>query len=152
MARLSDIIEDFIKSMLDESQSRQLEIQRNELAIQFNCSPSQINYVLTTRFTTNKGYYIESRRGGGGCIIIRKIEIEAHEPIMDLILDKIGDSITCDSAFHIINGLNESGVIDLREANLMKSSVNDRTLAKCYDSKNIIRADILKSMIMVMLL
>lgn len=152
MTRLSDVIEAFIKNMLDEDQSRQIEIQRNELAIYFNCSPSQINYVLTTRFTTNKGYYIESRRGGGGCIIIRKIQIESHEPLIDIIIEKIGESITYDGAVQIIDGLNESKVITEREGKLMKSSVNDRTLSICIKEKNKIRADILKSMIMVILL
>lgn len=152
MARLSDIIEVFIKNMLDESQNRELEIQRNELAIHFNCSPSQINYVLTTRFTTNKGYYIESRRGGGGCIIIRRIVIQSHEPIMDIIIEKIGEGITYDSAVQIIDGLKDTGAIDEREANLMKSSVNDRTLCSCNKERNKIRADILKSMLMVILL
>ena len=152
MARLSDIIEAFIKDMLDESQGQELEIQRNELAVHFNCSPSQINYVLTTRFTTNKGYYIESRRGGGGCIIIRKIEIQSSGPIMDIIIKKIGESITYNNAASIINGLQDTGNIDEREANLMKSSVNDRTLCSCNKEKNKIRADILKSMLMVMLL
>ena len=152
MARLSDIIEVFIKNMLDESQNQELEIQRNELAIHFNCSPSQINYVLTTRFTTNKGYYIESRRGGGGCIIIRKIEIQSSGSIMDIIIKKIGESITYNGAESIIDGLKDTGYIDEREANLMKSSVNDRTLCSCNKEKNKIRADILKSMLMVMLL
>ena len=66
MARLSDIIENFIKDMLSENGGEQLLIQRNELADQFRCAPSQINYVLTTRFTYDKGYILESRRGGGG--------------------------------------------------------------------------------------
>jgi len=152
MARLSDIIEVFIKNMLDESQTRELEIQRNELAIYFNCSPSQINYVLTTRFTTNKGYYIESRRGGGGCITIRSIEIQSSGSIMDILIEKIGEGLTYDSAASIINGLKDTGVIDEREANLMKSSVNDRTLYSCNNERNKIRADILKSMLIVMLL
>lgn len=152
MARLSDIIEGFIKTMLDENQSSVLEIQRNELAIYFNCSPSQINYVLTTRFTTSKGYFIESRRGGGGCIIIRKIEMEANEPIMEIINDKIGDGITYEGAIQIISGLQEAKVIGVREANLMKSAVNDRSLFSCNKGRNKIRADILKSMIMIILL
>ena len=73
MARLSDIIENFIKEMLSESSNDQVQIQRNELADQFRCAPSQINYVLTTRFTGEKGYVIESRRGGGGHIIIKQV-------------------------------------------------------------------------------
>lgn len=151
MTRLSDIIETFIKNMLDEDDGSEIEIQRNELAIYFNCSPSQINYVLTTRFTTNKGYYIESRRGGGGCIIIKRIAIESHEPLRDIIIEKIGQSITYDGAVQIIDGLKESGLISDRESKLMKSSVNDRTLYG-INAKNRIRADILKAMIMAILL
>ena len=69
MARLSDIIEDFIKSLLKHSEG-ELQLQRNELAEHFECAPSQINYVLATRFSLDRGYYIESRRGGGGFIRI----------------------------------------------------------------------------------
>ena len=76
MARLSDIIENFIKEMIDRNGGDQVLIQRNELADQFRCAPSQINYVLTTRFTYEKGYVIESRRGGGGHILIKQINYE----------------------------------------------------------------------------
>ena len=76
MARLSDVIENFIKDMLVENGGEEILIQRNELADQFRCAPSQINYVLTTRFTYDKGYVIESRRGGGGYIIIKQLKIE----------------------------------------------------------------------------
>ena len=75
MARLSDVIEEFIKSLLKESEG-QLELQRNELADFFECAPSQINYVLATRFTLNHGYYIESRRGGGGYIRIVRLDVD----------------------------------------------------------------------------
>ncbi len=68
VARLSDIIEDFIKEMFQENNESELQIKRNELANYFSCAPSQINYVLTTRFTEDKGYYIESKRGGGGAL------------------------------------------------------------------------------------
>ncbi len=69
--RMSDIIEDFIKELLEE-QDEAIEIQRNELAEHFNCVPSQINYVISTRFKPSQGYYVESRRGGGGHITIKK--------------------------------------------------------------------------------
>ncbi|MBS2905119.1 CtsR family transcriptional regulator, partial [Klebsiella pneumoniae] len=75
MARLSDIIEEFIKEMFNNnSNNNVIFIQRNELADQFRCAPSQINYVLTTRFTYEKGYLIESKRGGGGHIAIKQLE------------------------------------------------------------------------------
>ena len=72
MARLSDIIEEFLKELM-EGMDGAIEIQRNELANRFRCVPSQINYVIDTRFTTEKGYYVESRRGGGGYIKIKRI-------------------------------------------------------------------------------
>lgn len=66
--RMSDVIEDFIKDLFDEDDSDLIEIQRNELAQHFNCVPSQINYVISTRFKPSQGYYVESKRGGGGNI------------------------------------------------------------------------------------
>jgi transcriptional regulator of stress and heat shock response len=151
MIRLSDIIESFIKEMMEESKQKQLEIQRNELANHFSCAPSQINYVLTTRFTASKGYYIESRRGGGGCIIIRKVEHEKHQSLREDLNEKISDSITFDAAAFIITGLYESGFITERELQIMKTVVNDRTISSCIENKNRLRADILKSMIMLIL-
>lgn len=150
MPRLSDIIESFIKEMFSESNDKQLQIQRNELANHFSCAPSQINYVLTTRFTTDKGYYIESRRGGGGYITIKRIEFKKHNSLAEIIMEKIGDNITYDGACNIINGLQESEILTEREAHIMKSAVNDRTLNYTED-RNSLRADILKAMIMTTL-
>lgn len=148
MTRLSDIIEQFIKDMLDDKSDKELMIQRNELANYFSCAPSQINYVLTTRFTTDRGYYIESRRGGGGYIVIKRIEHGKGKNLLDILVEKIGDSITYDRAYQIIEGLCESEVITDREADIMKIAINDRTLYH-YDNRNALRADILKGMIMV---
>ena len=72
--RVSDIIEEFIKDLFDDDSS-EIEIQRNDLAEKFNCVPSQINYVISTRFKPAQGYYVESKRGGGGHITIKKINI-----------------------------------------------------------------------------
>jgi transcriptional regulator of stress and heat shock response len=151
MPKLSDTIEEFIKEMLEDSRSKELQIQRNELAIQFCCAPSQINYVLATRFTTDKGYYIESKRGGGGCILIRRLEHDVHKPLTEIINEKIGHSITYDRGDQIISGLTESNILTQREAMLMRISINDRTLIQAID-RNKLRADILKAMTMVMLL
>ncbi|MBV7274479.1 CtsR family transcriptional regulator [Clostridium thailandense] len=151
MARLSDEIEAFIKEMLGDSRENQLQIVRNELANYFSCAPSQINYVLTTRFTTDKGYYIESRRGGGGYIIIRRMEIKKNESLADEINEKIGDKITYNSAVNIINGLSEAKIISSMESDILRVVLNDRTLSTAMDIRNEIRADILKSVIMVIL-
>ena len=91
MARLTDIIEKFIKEMISEDEENKVLIQRNELADQFRCAPSQINYVLSTRFTYAKGYIIESRRGGGGYISIKKIEHKCPVSTKKMLNESIGD-------------------------------------------------------------
>ena len=150
MARLSDIIENFIKNVLSENGGQQVQIQRNELAGQFRCAPSQINYVLTTRFTYDKGYVIESRRGGGGYIVIKQVTNDRAEKRNILINDVIADSITNHNGLSIIESLYESGLVAQRELELMKIILNDRTLVSAED-KNKVRADILKAMLMVIL-
>jgi transcriptional regulator CtsR len=150
MARLSDTIEEFIKVLLQNSDESELQIQRNELANHFSCAPSQINYVLTTRFTCDKGYHIESRRGGGGCIVIRRIEYGTRKSLVDSINDSIGDNLTYYRGSQIIGGLEELSIVNAREANIMKAAINDRVLS-VYDDRNKVRANILKAMIMVIL-
>ncbi|CAG7838901.1 CtsR family transcriptional regulator [Clostridium novyi B str. ATCC 27606] len=152
MARLSDIIEEFIKSMLNESETRELEIGRNDLANQFKCAPSQISYVLTTRFSTDNGYYVESRRGGGGYIRIKRMEYKKNEALRKLFEEKIGNSITYEIAYKIIEGLQERNIITERESNIMKVAINDRNLIIPVEQRNIVRAEILKSMIKIILL
>ncbi|OFI06927.1 transcriptional regulator CtsR [Clostridium acetireducens DSM 10703] len=151
MARLSDIIEEFIKDMFEENNKGELQIQRNELANYFSCAPSQINYVLTTRFTTEKGYYIESKRGGGGYITIKRVEFNENTSLAEVINEKIGEWITYDKAIKIIEGLLEARIINNREAALMKVAINDRNLGSEFGIRNKIRANILKAMIMVVL-
>lgn len=151
MARLSDAIEEFIKELLDENCERELQIQRNELATYFSCAPSQINYVLTTRFTADKGYYIESRRGGGGYIVIKRVEHDARNSLSEIINEKIGDSITYEKGLRIISGLIDSDIITQREAEIIKASINDRALCM-YEDRNSLRAQILKSIITVILM
>ncbi|SKA96123.1 transcriptional regulator CtsR [Caloramator quimbayensis] len=151
MARLSDIIENFIKEMLESNDKNYLEIQRNELANLFNCAPSQINYVLTTRFTVNRGYYIESKRGGGGCIKITRINIDKNDYIREAIWNNIGDEVTQQDAEGYIDIFEERGFITEREAKLMKTVVNDKTLNLPSEIKDLIRSQILKSMLITMI-
>lgn len=151
MPRLSDIIEGFIKEMFLENKQMELQIKRNELANYFSCAPSQINYVLTTRFTKDKGYYIESKRGGGGYIIIRRIEFDNSDALKKVLNTKIGNSITYDGVVNIIDGLIESEFITEREGSLIKVSVNDRVLSDIVENRNEFRANMLKSMLMIIL-
>ena len=124
MARISDIIAQFINEMIEDEKNKEVIIQRNELADKFNCAPSQINYVLTTRFTTEKGYLIESRRGGGGYIIIKRVEYNNKEKQLDAINKSIGDSITYSSAVLLIEHLYDRNLITKREFEIIKMSIN----------------------------
>lgn len=146
MARLADIIEEFLKSMILENEEEILQIQRNELADKFQCAPSQINYVLTTRFTYEKGYIIESRRGGGGCILIKKLNHGTSSRRKSIIEDSIGDGITYNNAIALLESLYESNIITEREFSIIKIVLNERTLIN-VEEKNKLRANILKSVI-----
>ena len=150
MARNSDIIAQIINDMIEDEKNKEVIIQRNELADKFNCAPSQINYVLTTRFTAEKGYLIESRRGGGGYIIIRRVEYNNKEKQLEEINKSIGNSLTYNSALLLIEHLYDRKLITKREFEIIKMSINDRTLGSAED-RNKLRADILKGIIMVIL-
>jgi len=151
MSGLSNIIERFIIDLMKSSQNGIIEIQRNEMAEHFDCSPSQINYVLSTRFTPYKGYYIESRRGGGGYIKIIKVGIEENEDINNIIMNTIGDAITKSKAYHIVEGLSEEKLITKREEQIIKIAISDRTLGESVKDKNKIRANILRNILLILI-
>ncbi|MBA1336440.1 MAG: Transcriptional regulator CtsR [Firmicutes bacterium] len=147
MFRLSDIIEEFIKELMRGTGADTLEIQRNELAEHFNCAPSQINYVLSTRFSIDKGYYIESRRGGGGYIRIQKLEIARKPYLSHLIFEHIGDSLTQMDALRVLKNLEEKNIISSRERAIMEAAVNDKSINVFSPPKDAVRANIMKSML-----
>lgn len=146
MARVSDIIEMFIKELLDEANNNVVEIQRNELASYFNCAPSQINYVLTTRFNLEKGYIVESRRGGGGYIKISETNME-KEKFIRLILEEIGSSISAAKSKTIVGILKDKKFITDREYYIMNAATMDRAVTAPINLKDEIRSNILKGMI-----
>lgn len=148
---LSNLIEKFIIDLIKNSQNGIIEIQRNEMAEYFECSPSQINYVLSTRFTPYKGYYIESRRGGGGYIKIIKVDIEEYEDINEILLNTIGDSITKSKAYHLVEGFLEEGLITKREEEIIRVALSDRALSEGVKDRNRLRASILKDILLILL-
>lgn len=150
MVRISDMIETFIKDMINKDQEKKILIQRNELANKFSCAPSQINYVLTSRFTYAKGYVIESKRGGGGFIVIKKINYDNNQEKLNIINNSIGKSITYNNALAIIEDLKENNFITEREEEIIRVSLNERTLSSS-EYKNILRANILKGILAVVL-
>ncbi len=152
MAGLTNRIEHFLLEMLQNQEEGILEIGRNELAERFDCAPSQINYVLTTRFTPYKGYYIESRRGGAGYIRIIRLERSPEDVVSQTILDAIGDEITTDKAKHIIRAFYEQNLIDEQSENLMKLALDNQALHRVpLSRRNEIRADIFKNMLVALL-
>lgn len=126
--RLSDSIETFIKALMTEEESS-VELKRNELAEYFGCAPSQINYVLATRFTLDDGYVTESRRGGGGYIRIVRVVNSAREQLMYLINERIGQSITEAEAVRLIAQLMEREIITPGEGEIMRAAVSTQALS-----------------------
>ncbi len=143
--KASDIISDFIMKMLDEADG-DLELKRNELAQQFNVVPSQINYVITSRFSPEHGFRIESHRGGGGYIRITRINSEKALNIMHVI-NSIGDSISMFDALIFLQNLRGYGYITERDCDLVTSAISDNVLAVSKPLRDVLRASILKSML-----
>lgn len=146
--RLSDTIESFIKTMLSQEET-EVELKRNELAEYFGCAPSQINYVLATRFTLDDGYVIESRRGGGGYIRIVRVMDSSQERLAYLINERIGTSITEEEAVRLIGQLVQQQVISLAEGDIMRAAVSRAALAVPIPDamKDTLRARSLKTML-----
>ena len=118
--RMTDIIEEFIKELFDENDEDYIEIQRNELAHYFNCVPSQINYVISTRFKPSQGYYVESKRGGGGNIKIRKVNNNKSDYIMHII-NNIGKELTSNDADILISDFLTYKIITRKRSKIIKS-------------------------------
>ena len=143
---ISDIIEQFIKESLSDMGGT-VELRRNELAGKLKCVPSQINYVIQTRFTNERGYTVESRRGGGGCIVIRQVEIPRDNMVMHAV-NSIGDQVDYNSAVAIIGNLLGYNIITKREAQIILAAVSDRILGESRRSADVLRASILKNMML----
>ena len=143
--KLSDGIEEFIKQML-EDRSGEIEIGRNDLAQYFGCVPSQINYVISTRFTTERGYIVESRRGGGGYVKISRISVPESEYMMHVI-NSIGEEIDFQSVNAICANMFENGRITEREAKLILAATSGKALPFRRPVCDTLRANIFKSML-----
>ena len=144
--RISDVIEEFIKDMLKDTENGFIEIQRNELAEHFNCVPSQINYVIATRFNPSQGSYVESKRGGGGHIKISKVKITKRNYLMHII-NNIGETLTANEADIFISNLLSYQMIQEVEAKLLKVATSDKVLTVPQNIKDTLRANIFKNML-----
>nr|WP_238942039.1 CtsR family transcriptional regulator [Bacillus sp. REN10] len=145
---ISDIIEDYLKRVLETSGSEIVEIKRNEIADKFQCVPSQINYVINTRFTIERGYIVESKRGGGGYIRIIKVQIHDQQDLIDQIIALVGKRLSQSNADDIITRLVEEEVISTREAKIMMSVMDRSVLYIDLPDRDELRARMMIAMLM----
>jgi len=148
--RISDIIAGFIDDMLSEAGGT-AELQRAELASRFNCVPSQINYVISTRFSPEHGYFVESRRGGGGYIRISRVEIKPEMLIMHTV-NAIGERVDINSAVALVANLRRGDAISETEARLLLAAVGNNALRPVPpEARDALRASVLKQMLVAAL-
>ena len=145
--RMSDLVAQYILEMLEE-QGGNAEIQRNELAGNLGCVPSQINYVITSRFTPEQGYIVESRRGGGGYIRITRVKTDKGTALMHII-NSIGITLDKSTAEILIKNMYSQSIIDERIAKLLLSAMSERVYADItQEQRNRLRARIFKNMLL----
>lgn len=144
---LTDHIARMIEEMLNESDGI-LELQRNEMASRLGCVPSQISYVISSRFTPERGYVIESRRGGGGCIRIVRKQMTRNEYLMHFFC-AVGNEIDEREAVAYLKNLFDNDYVDQGELLLSRAALSQSALASVPPSlRNTVRADVLKQIIL----
>lgn len=146
---LSNVIAQMITEMLEEKS--EIEIQRNILAQDIGCVPSQINYVLSSRFTPERGFIVESKRGGGGCIRITRVSYDRNTLLLQIVRS-VGQSIDESTAkSHILNLIRHE-LISQREATVMSAALNDANYKGLPNEiRDIIRAGIFKQMLLAIM-
>lgn len=144
---ISDMIADFIGEMLEESEG-QTEIQRSDIAMKFGCVPSQINYVISTRFSPEHGYIVESRRGGNGYIRIRRVQTTAQQLVMHTI-NAIGDRLDFNTAQAFLSNLYSVGAIDANQLGIITAAISDNALRPiAKNDRDTVRASIAKQVLL----
>ncbi len=129
MSNISDRIERMLDDLLDEHDGM-VKISRNKLAEEIQVVPSQINYVLSTRFANSHGYIVESRRGGGGSITIRRISTSSPAHAIRLLVKKMPDALSQQDAYLIIANFERSDLLDKRTGQVLKAAVSDRVFTE----------------------
>ena len=148
---LSDMIESIINEMLNENEGL-VEFQRNAIADKFGCVPSQINYVITSRFTPEKGYIVESRRGGGGFIKIKQIQFDKTSYIMHFI-NAVGESIDYNTTKVFLVNLYNHDIISEREMRMILNITSDNILKQITppNARDALRSSILKNAVLALI-
>ncbi|WP_368653578.1 CtsR family transcriptional regulator [Ornithinibacillus sp. 4-3] len=147
MSNITDIIERYLKQILQTQGKNMIEIKRSEIADQFQCVPSQINYVIKTRFTLEKGYIIESKRGGGGYIRIFRIEHQDESELIDELISMINPTVSQQTAINVVERLFEKEIITKREAKIILSAMDRTAIAIDLPYRDEVRARILTAIL-----
>ncbi|AYC30644.1 CtsR family transcriptional regulator [Paenisporosarcina cavernae] len=150
MRNISDIIEGYLKQVIESNSNGHAEIKRSEIAEQFQCVPSQINYVINTRFTADRGYLVESKRGGGGYIRIVRVRAHSKVDLIEDILATLRKGVAQSSVEDIVYRLLDEKIINKREAKMMVAAMDRSTLSLPLPSRDELRARILAAMLMTL--
>lgn len=146
---ISDLIASFLQESLELSEDGVLEVQRNDLAQQFNCVPSQINYVMSTRFSPERGYIVESRRGGNGYIRITRVRVD-RETLLMHVINSLGAQVDLPSARAILSNLVQSGALSGELGQALLTAVGDKALINVpRPLRDAVRADIMKQVLIL---
>ena len=144
---ISDLIASFLMEGLEEAENGVLEVQRSDLAQRFNCVPSQINYVMSTRFSPEHGYIVESRRGGNGYIRITRVRMEQQTLLMHVI-NSLGEEVDLPSARAILGNLVSGGALEESAGRTLLAAVSDKALIRIpRQYRDGVRADIMKQVL-----
>ena len=144
MGNLADRIEEYLKHILDKSNEGFIILQRSVLADVFSCAPSQINYVLDTRFTVERGYLVESRRGGGGYLRIVRLSLSEEGQFQYLMQQLIGEQLTPERGIGLSERLCEEEILTHRECAILKCIMERQCLGENHQEANILRARLMK--------
>lgn len=146
---ITDLIASFLQESLETSEDGVVEVQRSDLAQRFNCVPSQINYVMSTRFSPERGYIVESRRGGNGYIRITRVRVDRQTLLMHVI-NSLGQRMDLPSARAILSNLVQAGALEEAVGRSILAAVGDKALgAVPRDVRDIVRADILRNVLIL---
>lgn len=147
----SDLIANFILNAIEDSAGGFAELQRSTLAEMFSCVPSQINYVISTRFSPEHGYVVESRRGGGGYIRISRVRQSPRELVMHTV-NAVGDSLDLATATAFVSNIYEAGIMDKNTARILLAAVSNNALRPIAPAdRDTVRASIFKNMLVTMI-
>ncbi len=150
MSTIADLIERYIKQQIRRSENQAVALSRAQLAELFSCVPSQINYVLTTRFTLERGYVIESRRGGGGYIRVAQIKSQDRHRLAEELFMEIGEEITEGESEQFLASFHDLDVISSEQVKLIRA-ILQRETAMAIQAREALRASLLRATIFLIM-